>query len=502
MGKCMTLLRNTYYDEVLIKAYRDAAYAAIQDDEEKIRINREFYDGAQGVALTARQKEYLGGIADDIEDQALCNILKRVVSIPLERLGIESISGVDKASAKFGETVSVWWKANLMSSWQYDLMEHAMRDKASCVIIGWDGDMPSFTINDLYSGSGNGIRLHYSDNDGKLLFASKRYMPYDDQKLINTGKPRLTLYLPDMIIRFEQSTADATGWRLLDPAEIDENKGKNTSEMTPNPQPWKDADGNPMGVPVITFWNPGGSELDDVLIPQKSLNKALTDMLSAQDLQGFPFLALIGMEQGKDGKYPPIEVGPGKGLAVPQGGDVKRVAGVDIAPMFETGAKGWLELISIIKGWPLYLLMNGQPPSGVALKVMESSLVKQCVRKQEGFGDSWREAFAMGAKLHRLYKHEELKGDIKLIWLKPETDDPESEWNAKKIKWEAAMVPVTQRWREAGYTEATISTMLKESAMQASDSAMETVRNAMLIQKSASAVDGGLGDGQTASAMV
>jgi hypothetical protein len=471
-------------------AFLRAAYAEMQEEEREIFRNRKFYAGEQGIALTARQREYLGDFWTDITDESLCNVCKRVVNIPLERLAVASINSDGAGASTFADEVNRWWKigqsayksrgkrgvkSSQLGSWQYDIYEASLRDSVSCLIVGWDTDHPTFTLNEIYDGTDGSIRLHYSEDDATLLFASKRWHPYDMTKLAPSARTRLTVYLPDSVIRFEDDANAPDGWRQLTEQEAG----------FPNPQPWVDVTGQPLGIPVIAFWNPGGSELDDAIMPQKAMNKSLADLLASQDMHGFPLLALKGYKTipGADGKPSQVKISPGEAITMPTDGDAIRIPGADLAPMFNTGVLGWLQLISIIKGWPLYLLMNGQPPSGVALKVMESSLVAQVVRKQEGFADSWMEAFDMGARLYTAMGRGVLTGGIKIEWKDPETEDPLAKYQALTAKFDTGQIPIPQRWRELGYTDEQIADMQAEQVGQAAEAARQSIMAALFAQR-------------------
>jgi hypothetical protein len=270
---------------LLREAYLRAAYAEIRAEEKNIERDRAFYDGKQGIVFTARQKEYLGDIASALTDQALCNICRRAVDIPAERLALESIAAGDEAGQAYADMAVGWWRANSLRSWQAWLYEYALRDSASCLVVGWDGAQPTYTLNELYDGVSGQVRLHYDPDSGGLAFASKRFSAVNPATLLPTGKTRLTVYFADRIERYEDDRGAPDGWRLLSAEEAG----------AVNPQPWLDRDGAPLGVPVIVFDNPGGSELDDILMPQKAMNKSLADLLAAQDFHGFPLLALVGL---------------------------------------------------------------------------------------------------------------------------------------------------------------------------------------------------------------
>jgi hypothetical protein len=448
---------------LLREAYLRAAYAEIRAEEKNIERDRAFYDGRQGIVFTARQKEYLGDIAGALTDQALCNICRRAVDIPAERLALESISAGDEAGQAYADAAVGWWRSNSLRSWQAWLYEYALRDSAACLIVGWGGEQPTYTLNELYDGVSGQVRLHYDPDSGELAFASKRYAAINPATLLPTGKTRLTVYFADRIERYEDDRRAPDGWRLLTPED----------GVAINPQPWLGRDGTPLGVPVIVFDNPGGSELDDILMPQKAMNKSLADLLAAQDFHGFPLLALVGYRGvvGADGKQAALKLAAGEAVTVPADGKIERVPGADLGPMLETGALTWIKLAAMIKGWPVYLWMHGEPPSGESLKVMEASLVAQVRRKQETFDDSWAQAFDMGRRLHRLYRGQDLPGELSFTWRSPETRQGLADAQSQQVRWDSAAIPTIQRWREAGYSEEQIAQMQAEESTAAAEMA-------------------------------
>ena len=64
------------------------------------------------------------------------------------------------------------------------------------------------------------------------------------------------------------------------------------------PLPWVDAKGAPLGIPVIEFANPAGSEIDQIIGLQNALNKTWLDLIAAADASGFPILAIEHQGEG------------------------------------------------------------------------------------------------------------------------------------------------------------------------------------------------------------
>lgn len=413
----------------LQRAYLRWALDAQTDDERAIKLRRDFFDGLKGVTLTPLQKKYLGPLADHV-NRSLCNIVRRAVQIPLERLEIEQIDAKGASGATYATKANEWLDANEQVSpdkreqfSQYDVHEAALRDSITCVIVGWDGERPALTRNELYDGEDGQVRFHFSPDTGALLFATKRWVTFDPLKPGASGKTRLTQYEAHQITRFEADNHTPGGWRVMSVNEIGD------PNITENPQPWLDEAGEPLGIAAIPFWNPGGSEVDDVLAMQRFTDQSLVDLMTANSVAGFPLTTLEGFT-GEE-----LEVGPGAGIKHPMGTHITRIPGADLAPMFNVVTMGMIQIASIIKGWPVYLWTRGEVPSGEALKVLEASLISQVQRKQEYLEASWLSCFELGRKLHKKFMREELVGELKIAWRNPETRNDKLKWEEQNAFW-------------------------------------------------------------------
>jgi hypothetical protein len=392
-------------------SYLRAAQNAIEDEEALLQIYRDFYDGDQAIKLTDRQEEYLRETFDSFG-----NICKRVVAVPGDRLSIpeDGIEPIDNDSAAYAEQAVLWWSDVTDSdegndvdaySLQGDIYRAALRDGAVAVIVGWDDDImrPTFTPNLLYDGGTGLIRFHY-DSDNTLLFASKRWTTWDPLNPGETGKRRLTVYQPGLIDRYESDQGVPGGWRVLEPEEID------PVNPVPNPQPWTDNgtfSGMPLGIPVIPFENPTGSELQDVINIQELLNHNLGTFDISIDFHGFPLLWFSGFDfpiNSGTGNATIPDMGPGQALSsMAENARAGRIEPGDLKSMFEAGAMSWVQVLALVKGWPMWMFdRSQQAPSGVALQMMERSLVSQVRQKQISMSGAWRKAFNMARKLHKL----------------------------------------------------------------------------------------------------
>lgn len=449
------------YSIELRLAYLRAAQAAQEETEADIRRYRDFYAGAQEIELTDRQKEYL-----DSNTESLANICKRVVGVVKDRLVIDEagIMPADGASQQYADLVSEWWTAENLDSLQKEIYEASLRDGSVAVIVGWDdvAGRPSFTPNLLYDGETGLVRFHY-DQDDELLFASKRWSVWNPLQFGETGKRRLTVYRPDLIERFESEAG--RNWRTLQPQEI--------VPPTPNPQYWTEdggPNGMPLGIPVIPFENPSGSELTDVIVLQQLLNHSLSTFNIANDYHGFPIIWTVGAHFPIDsttGKAKIPKFQPGMGIDLPDGGSVNRLEPAQIREMFEAGVLSYLEVLAIVKGWPLFALRkSGDVPSGIALQIAENGLVNQVIDKQRTYSGAWKRAFEMARKIYNLQTGSNVQGQIDLTWQTPRTEDSKADAETKQIRFEAGKIPTLQRWRELGYTQAEIDQMIEDAGRE------------------------------------
>lgn len=439
-------------------AYLRAAQAAIEEEEEKIITYRDFYNGEQGVLLTDRQEDYL-----KTDPESLANLCRRVVSIPKERLELDnhSLTPADDKSQEYSDVVTTWWKSNNLHSEQKKFYEASLRDSSVGVIVGWNEvkGIPTFTPNIIYDGETGLVRFHY-DADDNLLFASKRWTLWNPIDLNESGKTRLTIYRPDTITRYEANLTGGGNWRLLEPREIG---------GLANPQIWTDTgtvSGEPLGIPVIPFENPTGSELADVVALQELLNHNISTFDISIDYHGFPLKWFSGADFPIDATTGQAQIpgfGPGSAVLLRDNGQAGQIEPADLVKLFQSGVMSWIQILAIVKGWPTFLFNRSeQPPSGIALQIMEGSLVKQVEDKQAVFSGAWRQCFDMARKLHKLKTGQELVGELELVWKSAKTNDELNEIRTKREKFEAGDIPLTQRWKELGYTQDEIDEMLAE----------------------------------------
>lgn len=417
--------------------------------ETAIRRSRRYYSGIQGVLHSARQDQYLGEVetlANDTLDKqpdSFGNICKRAIGVINDRLKIEpdgtGLIASDSEGADYASAASDWWQLEDLNTKQVELHRNALRDRESALVVEWDGDHPSFTVQPIWDGvESSGVRFFY-DSRGQLLFASKHWLREDNDTL-TTDPFRVNFYEPGRIWR---GLIDLTGnFRMMSGAEVSEETGE---AVTENPQ------GFPVEtIPVIHFKNfPYVSELTDIIKIQRVINHSLGSIDIAFDYHGAPGFTAEEFNQVRDttGTEVPQAYGPEKVLV---GKGMSRVPPPELVQMWESGVDRWVDMISLVKGWPMWLLNPRVAiPSGIALRMLEAPLVAQVQDKQFAFSSPWIEAFEVARQLHNYYNTaKQLSGNIKLAWQSPATVDV---LESRKIEVEtaqAAQLPMEWIWRE------------------------------------------------------
>jgi hypothetical protein len=384
-----------------------------------IRTLREYMVGEQPVYLTDRQKEFIGLKEPDAKKLFSHNLCQLVVSAPVERLdvtgfGAVKVTGEDGMESEVGDSVtltrlaSAWWEQNRMDAGQDDVYEAACRDGEAFLIVDWHEleQRPRWTVHEAYDGT-QGMKIHYDPDTDAPLFASLRWQTSDPMEKGSTGKTRVTLYFPDRIEKYISKGGDPTfegDWDTIIDFEGDPDNG---IEPEPWPLPWVGADRKPLGLPVMHFENPGGSEIADLIPIQDMVNKSDLDLIATADMSGFRLLWLSGVAPIID-----VETGEEKTQTIspmtllrltdPQA-RAGAIEPADLTKMTDT-SRYWIESAAGVTRTPHFLLRasGADQPSGESLKMQETGLVAKVLRKQKVFGNVWEDAVYLSARLTAL----------------------------------------------------------------------------------------------------
>ncbi len=442
----MAVIKDSYIDYIL---------SSQDETEAEIFEIREWYEGRQFRTLEKREEFMSPILADLLKRYPLMNLVKRTVSAVKERLSVESIQCTNDAKREMADQ---WWKSNALSSWQAEIYEAALRDRACVVIVGWDGvkKEPTFTLNELFDGSGGNCRIYYDENDN-VGFVSKRWIETDETG-IPTGRIRYTLYLKDQIARF-YSDEQSEDLVLMSVAELK----KEDPSITKNPQPWLDKDGNPMGIAAVVFENRNYiSECHEAMGPQAGVNDALLDWHSSSRYHGIPTMIFSEVQFKIDvvsGKEITPKWSPGKAIAIDHG-DVKRLQPVDMAMLFNGAVMPWIQVLAWQKGWPIHVFTS-MPTSGETIRQLEGSLVAQVEDKKATFSDSWEELFKIAFKLNEMMNGPTPEGDISFKWKSALSISILYDLNILEKKAQIGDLPQRIKLKELGYSEVEIEAIIK-----------------------------------------
>jgi hypothetical protein len=172
---------------------------------------------------------------------------------------------------------------------------------------------------------------------------------------------------------------------------------------------WVNAQGQPIGVPVIPFVNraktrltTGTSEIASVIPGQDALNRTLVSMVMTSELSAFQLKVAVGFE-------PPASVAPGDIIKIAEGGlpegqkvDMFTLEQAQLVP-FISQAQFLIDQIGTISQTPLPGQMGGDSASGEAIKQRETGLVGKIKRFQIKGGNAWEDVLSLAANIQNAF---------------------------------------------------------------------------------------------------
>lgn len=441
----------------------------------EVRALRAYYDGDHPVLLTQRQQEYLGKLLSEGEFVFAHNLIKTIIDTLRERLEVTgfSVNGATADDGEEGDAATAkllwdWWTANRMNSQQNRLYKRALRDGKSYVMVDYDqaAGRPRLTLHHADDGS-EGMMLHRDPSDANaVLMANRYFFVFDPLKPGETGRQRKTTYLAHEIRKYIAGRAG--GWEAVQ----DDGDGA-------WPIVWRDNSGAPLGIPVMEFENPDGSEVRQVIGLQNALNKAWLDLLAAADASGFPLLAIqytgenfgTANDDADLAGTDELRFAPGRAIEV-DNATVNRLAASDLSPMIET-LWAITSAIAGVSRTPQYYLRpigGSDVPSGEALKQLESGLVKRAEERQLVFGQSWADVMKMCLRVEQAFGTLATGIDIDSLNIATQWKDANvrnEEAESRTATAHAALgVPEAIIWQRLGYTPEQIAGFKKERSTQ------------------------------------
>jgi hypothetical protein len=448
-----------------------ASWLATEEAERQKEVVtcRNYYDGLQDTFLSDRLQEFLN--ASDEYEFSL-NICRTIVDAVVERM---VITGVDTTEQTDMQPLAEWanevWAASRFDLLYEAVHEAMLRDGEYFVMVDWDIDaaQPRFVLHPRYTsseydGDNFGCKAHYPDDDTNqpLQSISKRWIETID----NAGKTRarLTQYFPDRVEKYQLVSG---GWEPY------QDEGD-----TSWPIPWRDASGDPLGIPWVHFRNTPDlrSELWDAIPIQKGINKTLIDLLAAADMTGFQIYVALGWIPTTDGQplasdssnMATVEPGVILGTTKDAGGaSFQAIAPSDLRPLIDTiqSQIGWLAITTSTP--ESRLSFTRQIAAEGTLKEQNEGLFAKVRRRRKLADACWRDAFEIARRMANYYGGAGLSEDVAFViqWepvQSRDTEDERAEWQVKKDLG----VPLEVIWAEMGYTFEQIQQMKETEEYQ------------------------------------
>lgn len=403
---------------------------------------QDYHDGKHRLAFTSQKfREAFGGMFAAFAD----NWCQLVVDAVEERLNVEGFRyGADPSSDK--DAWAIWQENGLDADSQLAHSEALIKGDSFAIVWGDENGKPKISIE-----SPRDVIVAFAPGNRKRRVAALKRWKDDDGT-------HATLFTPEAVYKFIREDGDNGEWKPR----------MNTSEPWPLP--------NPLGeVPVVPLTNRGSltshygvSEFLNVIPQQDAVNKLLADMLVASEYIAFPQRYVTGLEI-------PVDENTGRAIPPFQIAMDKLLVAEDPAARFGTLTAGDLEnyvkgietlvqhIASQTRTPPHYFYLNGNFPSGDAIKSAETGLVAKSRRKMRFFGEAWEEVMRLAFKVQGDPRGEETQTET--IWADPEYRS-ESELADALIKRSAIGVPRQQLWEDAGYSQTQIA---RFKAMEAAD---------------------------------
>jgi len=427
--------------------WRAALLAQLDAQAEMVETYEAYYAGRHPLQFaTSKWREAFGNLFGAFADN-WCQI---VVDAAVERLRVIGF----RVGGNLSTDAWAIWQENALDVESVIAHTEAGKCGRAYLLVDPTGeDGPQITIEHAAQMV---VALDPADRRTRLA-AVKRWLGDD-------GYQYATLYLPDVVLKYESAEALRPGQESFGEVEWVERSAE-PPEVA-----------NPLGVvPVVPLENKPGllgaahSDLEPAIPLQNAINKLCSDLIVTSEYGAFPQRVVTGVEVPKDPETgAPLHTGEELKAAMSRFWAFKRpdtqVTSLPAADLgnFTKAVELFVQhLAAQTRTPPHYLLGQVVNASGDALSVAEAGLVSKCRAKTLFFSDSWEEAIALALTASGKETEPE---DCEAIWANPERVSQGQLVDAA-VKKKTLGVPLPVIWLELGYTPEQIVEMeaLEES---------------------------------------
>ncbi len=423
---------------------------------------RDYYEGDQDLNFSTQ--EFIDTFGTQFADLR-SNWMTVVIEAMEERLDVQRIRMRDDLGQVEDELSDDIWRVlleNEMEQLQNDIFNGALVEGRSYALV-WPDDLNPDIPRVDFQPAQNMIVTYHPEDIKVIDRAVKRWVTPD-------GGQRLTIYTRDFLYKYkldptgsvdpDDVTPRDTGWQQLDIAE-------SADPAWPLPNPFGE-------VPIVEFWNRSNrSELRDLMPLQDALNKTMRDMMIANEFQAQNIIYIItSNEEPTDGwKASPGVVWHIQPEVDFEGKEVQTTVGTIQASNpdnFIATLETFLQHIATISRTPAHYFYlsskqggRGDAPSGEALRVAETGLLKKVQKSQELWGLRWmRVARLITMALGNFDPEVPLTGDT--VWTHPMAHFQSILLEEGRQMISDLGLPPQLAWRHIGLTEEEIDEALAE----------------------------------------
>ena len=437
-------------DDTLVRLITEDA-RDLTNAQDELDNFRDYYEGTQ--ELNFATEEFIEAFGAQFNGFR-SNWMGVIVEAMEERLDVQRIRFRTETGQPNKPLNDYIWNAlleNEMEQLQNDTYNGGLVESRSYIIV-WPDEEMGARID--FQPAQNVWATYHPDDSRVIDRAIKRW-------ITPNGGQRLTLYTRDFLYKYKIDASSSgqdpediqprdTGWVPLETADSGD-------PTWPLPNPFGE-------VPIVEFWNRGHkSELRDVIPLQDALNKTLRDMMVSNEYSAQPVTFIITSNEEPDGGW---IASPGTVWHIQPEinfeGDVvpSEVGSIAANPPdgFIATSETWLQQMAAISRTPSHYFYlsskqggRGDAPSGEALRVAETGLLKKIQKLQALWGLRWMRVGRLIGMTQSFTAEIPLLGET--VWTHPMAHFLTLLLEEARMMIDDLGLPPEVAWRHVGLTE-------------------------------------------------